>query len=372
MTRRPALANLFDALPSNSSVVDATGRIVLVNNCWRAFADDNDLNDPTYCLGQSYYAVCEKAAAAGEATGAEMAAGLRDVIAGRRAIFRLTYPCAPPGQEAWYEATVTPVDGVRKAKALIQHVPATSRVVAEISSDRFRVMKETAEEKANARARLLATASHDLRQPLQAMSLHLAALRGHPLDPAASHLVAHVQEALDALSRLLNRLLDVSQLHTGSVPIHPGPAHLGAILERLSLDFGPAARAKGLELRVVPCSVVVFSDAVLLQRILANLVSNAIRYTAAGRVLVGALRRGQRVRIRVCDTGAGIPEAELANIFDEFYRLDQGDLEEHGYGLGLAIVKQTADLLGHEVSAWSRPGKGSCFDVRVVLAEFGQ
>lgn len=98
MTRRPALANLFDALPSNSSLVDATGRIVLVNDCWRAFADDNDLNDPTYCLGQSYYAVCEKAAAAGEATGAEMAAGLRDVIAGRRAIFRLTYPCAPPGR----------------------------------------------------------------------------------------------------------------------------------------------------------------------------------------------------------------------------------------------------------------------------------
>jgi len=213
-------------------------------------------------------------------------------------------------------------------------------------------------------SRFFAAASHDLRQPAQAMRLLLdAALSTR--DPARQQAaVEHAALALKALEDLLQALLDVSVLESGTIEPALQDVPLGPLLADLAREAGPSASQKGLALRVAASSAVVRSDPVLLRRLLGNLMSNAIKYTEAGGVLIGCRRDGYAVRIEVWDTGIGIGEDHRQHIFDDFYQVGNAARDRRlGLGLGLGIVRRTAELLGHAVECRSRPGKGSVFAI---------
>ena len=220
-----------------------------------------------------------------------------------------------------------------------------------------------------AKSRLLAVASHDLRQPLHALGLFLGQLRAARLPAAEAALVERTERSAEALNELLDQLLDLSKLDVGALTAKPRPFVLNDLLSRLTAQFAPSAEAKGLALTSVPTSLWVRSDPLLLERILLNLITNALRYTVEGRILIGCRRRGELVEVVVADTGVGIDPAHLPNVFQEFYRaapVDRG--MNTGLGLGLAIVKRLALLLGHRIAITSVPGKGTMARVLVARA----
>jgi CheY-like chemotaxis protein len=229
---------------------------------------------------------------------------------------------------------------------------------------------QTAEQANLAKSKFLAAASHDLRQPLQALILMLRLLESRASDTKTSELVGDAQGALDIMARLLNALLDMSKLDAGLVAPDMAPFDAGALLKRLGRQFEPQADEKGIELRVVAPDVWGMSDVGLLERIIENLLANAVRYTDEGRVLLGCRRRGDRLRIEVWDTGVGIAEDQQAEIFAEFHQIGNAERNlARGLGLGLAIVDRLATLLGHPIDLRSVPGGGSVFTVELPLAE---
>ena len=225
-------------------------------------------------------------------------------------------------------------------------------------------------ERANlAKSRFLAVASHDLRQPLHALNLFAAQLRDQT-DPAdRARLVARIDAAIDSMNELFNALLDISKLDAGVLAPDIAEFPVAHLLGRIETTFAAAAREKGLRLRVLPSRVWVRTDAILLERILLNLVSNAIRYTSRGGVIVGCRRRGDSVRLEVWDSGIGLAEDQHRSIFGEFYQVDApAPGGRAGLGLGLSIVDGLCRLLGHPIDLASRPGKGSRFAVSVPWA----
>jgi signal transduction histidine kinase/CheY-like chemotaxis protein len=219
-----------------------------------------------------------------------------------------------------------------------------------------------------AKSRFLAAASHDLRQPLHALGLFVAQLRSR-MKPAERHrIVERIDTAVGAMNELFDALLDISKLDAGVLVSNPTNFPVAGLLKRIDMNFADAAREKGLKLRIVPTEAWVRSDFILLQRIVSNLVSNAIRYTGKGGVVVGCRRRGATLRIEVWDSGAGIPPDQQRKVFTEFYRVpDRSNGEQGGLGLGLAIVDRLCALLGHSVELASTPGKGSRFSLLVPL-----
>ncbi|MFO1317134.1 MAG: ATP-binding protein [Burkholderiales bacterium] len=214
------------------------------------------------------------------------------------------------------------------------------------------------------KSQLLAAASHDLRQPLHALGLYIAALAARADSVEWRPLVGSVQRAVAALEEQFEQLLDLSKLEAGAMSPVSRRVAVGPLLARVVADHAPHARAKGLTLRAAATRLAVRSDAALLERILRNLVANAIRYTDAGGVLVGARRRGGAVAIEVVDTGAGIAPEHRSRIFEEFYQVRAGNRRAHaGMGLGLAIVRRLAALLDHRIGLESRVGRGSRFAV---------
>ncbi|HYH22649.1 MAG TPA: ATP-binding protein [Azospirillum sp.] len=222
-------------------------------------------------------------------------------------------------------------------------------------------------ERANTtKSRLLAAASHDLRQPFQAMSLFSTLLLAHLPQGEPRRIAERLDEAVRTAMELLNALLDLSTVESGTFTPVIGPVVVEDLLERLRREFEPLATAKGLILRVVPCGTGVLSDRVLLERMLRNLLVNALHFTERGCILVGCRRRGSELAIEVWDTGRGIPDEQQDAIFEDFYRIDGPEPVRHrvrGLGLGLAIVRRLAQLLGHRVGVQSRPGRGSCFRI---------
>jgi len=217
-----------------------------------------------------------------------------------------------------------------------------------------------------AKSRFLATASHDLRQPLHALGLFVAQLHGRVRANERRRIVTRIDAALSAMNELFNALLDISKLDAGVLTPSITEFPVAKLLERVDTTFTGAAQEKGLSLRVITSSAWVRSDFILLERIVFNLVSNAIRYTSSGRVVVGCRKRGLNLRVEVWDTGPGVPQDQQQNIFGEFYRLDTlGGDARSGLGLGLAIVDRLCRLLDHVVSLTSTVGKGSCFFVAV-------
>lgn len=229
--------------------------------------------------------------------------------------------------------------------------------------------KRTAEQANAAKTRFLASASHDLRQPIHALGLLFGSLAERVRDEEARRLLVPIDNAIEAVDSMLNSLLDISKLDAGVMQPHLQAVDLAALLARLDGTFQPLAQSSGNRLRVRPSEVAVKTDPAMLQRILDNLIANALRYTRDGRVLVGVRRLGGAVRIDVCDSGIGIPAASLEEVFVEFHQLGNPERDQkQGLGLGLAIVKRLCTLLGHALAVKSVPGRGSRFSVTLPLA----
>jgi signal transduction histidine kinase len=216
----------------------------------------------------------------------------------------------------------------------------------------------------HAKSRFLAAASHDLRQPLHALGLFVAQLHGRISAGERKRLIAGMDAALSAMNELFTALLDISKLDAGALDPHITEFPVARTLKRIESTFAGAAREKGLSMRVVPCSAWVRTDFILLERIVSNLVSNAVRYTDNGGVVVGCRRRDGQLRIEVWDSGPGVPSDQHRDIFSEFYRLGKSDHDHRGgLGLGLAIVDRLCRLIDHSVDLTSTVGKGSCFSI---------
>ena len=223
-----------------------------------------------------------------------------------------------------------------------------------------------------AKSRFLAAASHDLRQPLHALNLFLGQRRSETDQVERSRLDAQIDTAVAAMNELFNSLLDISKLDAGVLAPSTSEFPVDYLLKRIETTFVATARENGLRLRVVSSRAWVRSDFILLERILLNLVSNAVRYTERGGVVIGCRHRNGRLRIDVCDSGIGIPEDQRRNIFGEFYQLDSGEKDRRGgLGLGLAIVDRLCGLLDHPFELTSIVGRGSRFSVSVPSASAG-
>jgi PAS domain S-box-containing protein len=230
---------------------------------------------------------------------------------------------------------------------------------------RLREAKLEAEQANLSKTKFLAAVSHDLLQPLNAARLFTSALLERP----SEQLVRNVSNSLEDVENLLGTLVDISKLDAGVIKADIAPFALSELLDNLAAEYTELARSEGLELHFVGCSALVRSDIQLLARILRNLLSNAIRYTYKGRVVLGCRRQHQRLSIQVWDSGMGIAEERLEEIFQEFKRGDvQRPDQDRGLGLGLAIVEKIAGILGHRISVKSWPGQGSMFSVEVPLS----
>lgn len=216
------------------------------------------------------------------------------------------------------------------------------------------------------KTRFLAAVSHDLLQPLNAARLFTSALEDHrSLDPETAPLVQRIARSLRDVELLLGTLVDISRLDAGVLTADPAPFAISELLDALAEEFRQAAAVKALTLHYVPSSAVVVSDLPLLARVLRNLLSNAVRYTSQGRILLGCRRRGDALEVVVADTGPGIDEPMREEVFIEFRRgqADQSELEPPGLGLGLAIVERITRLLDHPLSLVTQSGRGACFSV---------
>ncbi|KAF0146147.1 MAG: periplasmic sensor hybrid histidine kinase [Rhodospirillaceae bacterium] len=235
------------------------------------------------------------------------------------------------------------------------------------TEEALRTAKDAADVANLAKTRFLAAASHDLRQPLQALGLFVTALSDLPLAENVRVLAEKIAQSVAALRELLNALLDISKLDAGVVIPEHSVVSLTTLTGRLVTEFEPMAAAKGLRFIVGPCRGFVISDPVLLERMLRNLLSNAIRYTSKGSILVGCRCRGERIRVEVWDTGPGIPSDQKQEIFREFHQISRSN-QNAGAGLGLAIVDRTARLLGHRIVVESRLQRGSLFAIEMEAA----
>lgn len=265
------------------------------------------------------------------------------------------------GSEFPVEISLSPIDteGGTLVSSAIRDV--TERKLAHEAL----VAARTEADRANrAKSAFLATASHDLRQPLQTLSLLNRVMAKAVDDERLVAAVAGQRAAIESMARLLDSLLDISKLESGAVRPDIGECSVQAIFRQMKAAFAAQAEAKGLEMLVEDCEDVARTDPGLLEQIVQNLVANAIRYTREGMVRLRCLHQDTSIRIEVMDTGIGIPASQQQAIFEDFYQLraDQGARHE-GLGLGLSIVKRLTDLLGHEIEVSSEPGRGSCFAV---------
>lgn len=230
--------------------------------------------------------------------------------------------------------------------------------------------KEEAERANQAKSQFLASASHDLRQPVQSLYFFHEAIAGKVRNHPAAPLVANMQSALDAMKSLLDGLLDISKLHAGTVVVEKSTFPAALLLARIVAENTPRAAAQGIALRFVPSRAWVCSDLAQLERMLRNLVDNALKYTPeGGAVLLGCRHAGNLIRILVADTGPGIPENSRDIVFEEFVQLDNPERDRSkGLGLGLAIVRHLARLLDHSVTLQSKVGHGTCVSISVPAA----
>ncbi len=223
-------------------------------------------------------------------------------------------------------------------------------------------------EAANAsKTRFLALASHDILQPLNAARLFTAALAGISEPAKQAAILTQLDNSLKASEELISTLLEIAKLDDGKLQPNVQPVSLKELLMQLSEEYGLIASQKGLTLKVKTCSLQVKTDATYLRRILQNMLSNAIKYTNNGRILLGCRKRGEQLLLQVWDTGPGISEPDLQRIFEDFYRIDATAKGQQGVGLGLGVVHRMAKLLGHQLAVKSWPGKGTVFSLSLPL-----
>lgn len=256
---------------------------------------------------------------------------------------------------AAFEHTVLLAEQVRERTEALRH-----------TLDELQAAKAEAEAANLSKSKFLAAVSHDLLQPLNAARLFTSALEEQPLPEASRRLAGHIGRSLQDVEALLGTLVDISRLDAGVLTPDRAAFPVSELLEVLAEEHRQLAAAKGLGLRYVPCGAVIDSDLALLARMVRNLLSNAIRYTDTGRVLLGCRRRADGLEIWVADTGVGIEAAQREEIFLEFRRGAAGQGRgDRGLGLGLAIVERIARLLDHPLALASRVGHGARFSIRV-------
>ncbi|MFQ5983075.1 MAG: PAS domain S-box protein [Woeseiaceae bacterium] len=272
--------------------------------------------------------------------------------------------CRSDGSEFPVEISLSPVNTGTGSfvSSVIRDVTERKKMEREIIAAR-----QAAERANKANSAFLAAASHDLRQPVQALSLLNGALRRTVREPLALEMIESQEHSLDAMTNLLNSLLDISRLDAGAVSPELEDFSMQRLIDRLSAEFARQAHHKGLTFDAESCDTVIRSDPNLLGEIIQNFVSNAIRYTDTGGVHLTCDDIGDRLRVKVTDSGIGIEEDQLEAIFKEFHQCKTPGSNKEGFGLGLAIVRRLADLLGHEVAVESKPGEGSCFCIAMPV-----
>lgn len=264
------------------------------------------------------------------------------------------------------EISLSPVTSATGAfvSSVIRDVSARKKLEKDLIAAR-----EEAERANKANSAFLAAASHDLRQPVQALSLLTGALRRTAKDSLVLEMVESQQHSLDAMTNLLNSLLDISRLDAGKVEPEIEDFPIQRLIDRLSAEFSRQAMQKELQFSACACDTIVRSDPNMLGEIIQNLVSNAIQYTDKGNVTLTCNEDGGQLEIGIRDTGIGIEPEHIEQIFQEFHQIKTPGRDKEGFGLGLAIVKRMADLLDHDVAVQSEPGKGSTFSVSLPVVQ---
>ncbi len=275
----------------------------------------------------------------------------------------------PDGREVWLEqVAVTQFDSIERPvrmNGLMTDITARKRFEEEIS----RAWKSAAFAD-QAKSGFLSAASHDLRQPLQTLQLLAATLEPHLGDGDERILLRGMGRSLETMSGILSSLLDVNCLETGNLRTSKSDFAINDVFDVLALDFREFAAEKRLRWRMVRSGLLVRSDRNMIEAMLRNLLSNAIRYTDRGSILLGCRRSGDKIRIEVWDSGIGISQSQLPLIFQEFYQSADG-AERGGFGLGLAIVRRIGEVLEHRIDVRSTPGKGTAFSIEVPCGSVG-
>jgi len=356
--------------------------------CWnRQFRQILDLS-PEFCqVGVTLQAIVRDRAERGEFGSGNPERIIKDRI--DRLVRRMeTYHERLASSDAVIEVRTAPMpDGgivttwtditerVTSAEALARANETLERRVRERTEELMRLNAELSRAKAEAddanigKTKFLAAAGHDILQPLNAARLYVTSLVEKSEGTSFNDLAANVGLSLDAVEEIIGALLDISRLDTGALKPEFGVFRLDEILKPLKVDFEPIAREKGLEFHILPCSLTVRSDRRLLRRLVQNLISNAIKYTPSGRILVGCRRRRGKVVIEVLDTGLGIPTSKRKVIFQEFQRLEQGARVARGLGLGLSIARSILEAHGGTLRAANREPHGAVFTVELPPAE---
>ncbi|MEP9376065.1 PAS domain-containing hybrid sensor histidine kinase/response regulator [Aquabacter sp. CN5-332] len=376
---RELLQTAIDHVGQGIAVFDRELHLV----CWnRQFGEMLDLPPECYAIGVTLEEILRHAQAEPEDAAADFDARLARYAAGgpgcQERLKHLNSSIearSDPLPDGGIVVTFTDITASVDAEMALERANETlERRVRERTDELERLnhaleRARTAADEANvSKTRFLAAASHDILQPLNAARLYVTSLVERAQAPDQARLAGNIDSSLEAVEEILSALLDISRLDSGAMRPEIAPFRVNDVLKQLELEFAPLAAEKKLTLTFVPSSLTVRSDRRLLRRLLQNLISNAIKYTPKGRVLVGCRRRRGKLRVEVIDTGMGIPRSKHKLVFQEFQRLDQGAREARGLGLGLSIVERIARVLEHPVTIRSVLGKGSSFAVELPIA----
>ena len=352
--------SVLDSLPDAMIIIDASGKVLFANHqVTELFGHANGeiVGQPVEILLPERFRqrhVGHRLGFTGSVRERPMGIGL-DLFAMRK-----------DGSEFPVEISLSPI----KQGEDVLVAAAIRDVSARMKADRaLKDARREAEHANLAKSRFLATASHDLRQPLQTLGLLTGALRRMVRDADSQDIVAQQDQAIDAMSRLLNALLDISKLESGAIKLERTDFELAGLFDEIRREYSSVAAAKGLRLAIDSPGDCIHSDPALIGQVLRNLVSNAIKYTSSGAVELRAVRVEDRLRVEVSDTGVGIPKDQQGLIFDEFYQVGVGpNSSRDGYGLGLSIVSRIARLLDFSIDISSEPGRGSVFGFELPIA----
>jgi PAS domain S-box-containing protein len=377
-TAPPELArSVLDAAPDAMIVIDASGLIRFTNRQVAAlfgYGHDEIIGEPIEVLLPERF----RARHIGHRERYSSSLRVRPMGVGLELFGRRRN-----GSEFPVEISLSPIADAEQGlvAAAIRDVTDRKRVEAELivareAAEAARELADRARELADranqGKSRFLATASHDLRQPLQTLEMLNGALRRRTNDPHSIEALTQQGQAIGAMSRLLNALLDISKLESGAIRPEPTDFAVAAIFEELRLEFAGIAANKGLTLEIERCNEAAYSDPSLVEQILRNLVSNAVKYTPRGFVRLRCLHEAGLVRVEVADTGIGIPQDQLAYIYEEFYQVGvPTNVSRDGYGLGLSIVQRLVKLLTLKLDVHSEVGKGSAFSLVLPASSGG-
>lgn len=352
---------VLNSLSALIVVLDENARVIAANTAWQEFTANNYPPElAARSPGLKYCMACVATISQScEVPTCQICAGIEAVVQGAQDSFSIEYPFTTPGASRWFRMRAHCLPGKRRG-AVVAHEDITE--LKQAVEDQ-KAAKAEAEQSNNAKSRFLAAASHDLRQPLAALSIYVGLLKnmGKPSD---TPLIDNMVNCVSSLSELLSDLLDVSKLDAGVVRPELTDFSVTELLENLVSVHAPEAALKGLRLGCLAPDLTAHTDPILFQRIIGNLIANAIRFTEHGGVLVAGRRRQGKTWIEVWDTGIGIPEEKISEVFEEFTQLGHDD-RNRGSGLGLAIVAKTAALLNLQIRVRSRPGRGSMFAIEV-------